>query len=88
MPNPYPTIATNLTAQSVDVLAAFTNAQAELGAQGCADATFLEIGYLAGKIVRLWDGAQINSLTPGEQWNFYPQLGGLFNLAMNNKLYP
>lgn len=88
MPNPYPTIATNLTSQSVDVLAAFTDAQIELNSQGCADTYFLEIALAGGKIVRIWDGNQVNSLTSAEQWQLYPQLGGLFNLAMRNKLYP
>ena len=88
MPNPYPTIATNLTAQSVDVLAAFTNAQVELNTQGAPDTQFLEIALSGGKILRLWDGVQVNGLTPAEQLQLYPQLGGLFNLAMRKLLYP
>ena len=88
MANPYPTIATELTSQSVDVLLAFTQASAELNAQGCPDTYFLEIGLAGGKIVRLWDGVQVNSLSSAEQWRLYPQLGGLFNLAMRNLLYP
>lgn len=79
--------ATALTSQSVFVLSAFTDASAELNAQGCADTYFLEIAFQGGKIVRNWDGSQVNSLSTEEQWRLYPQLSGLFNLAMNNLLY-
>ena len=88
MANPYPLMAVNLTSQSVDVLAAFTDARVELNSQGAPDAYFLEIGYVSGKILRLWDGNQVSALTRAEQWQLYPQLGGLFNLAMRNLLYP
>lgn len=86
--NPYVTAAADLIAQSVDVLVAFTDATAELNAQGCGDTYFLEIAFQGGKIIRLWDGTQVNSLPQREQWRLYPQLQGLFNLAMRNLLYP
>lgn len=87
-PNPYVTAAADLTAQSVDVLAAFANAVIELNAQGCGDTFFLEIAFQAGKIIREWDGSVVAGLSQAEQWRLYPQLQGLFNLAMRNKLYP
>lgn len=87
MPN-YATIASDLTAESTDILAAFTDARIELNTQGAPNAIFLEIGYISGKILRMWDGDQVVSLSNAEQLRLYPQLGGLFNLAMRNLLYP
>lgn len=85
--NPFPTIATDLTIESGDVLAAFTNATIELNAQSATDTFFLEICYSGGKILRTYDGQQINGLPADEQLRLYPQLFGLFNLAMKNVLY-
>ena len=87
MPN-YSTIATDLTAQSVDILDAFGDAQTELQSQSAPETYFLEIGFIGGKIQRVWDGQQITSLSSAEQLRLYPQLGGLFNLAIRNLLYP
>ena len=86
--NPYVTAAANLTAQSVDVLAAFADATAELNAQGAPETFFLDICFSGGKILRNFDFNQVNGLSSAEQWRLYQQLGGLFNLAMRNKLYP
>lgn len=86
--NPYSTIASNLITEYNDVSAAFSNAQTELGTQGAPETFFLEISYSGGKIVRNWDGIQVNTLSLAEQWRLYPQLGGLFNLAMRKLLYP
>lgn len=87
MPN-YSTLTAELTAQSVDILAAFGDAQTELQSQAAPETYFLEIGYIGGKIQRVWDGQQITSLSAREQLRLYPQLGGLFNLAIRNLLYP
>lgn len=87
MPN-YSTITTELTAQSVDILAAFAAAQTELQTQAAPETYFLEIGFIAGKVQRIWDGTQVSSLPAAEQLRLYPQLGGLFNLAIRNLLYP
>lgn len=86
--NPYQIAAIDLTAESNLILVAFTDAQAELNSQGAPEAVFLEIGYVGGKIIRNWDNAQVNSLSAAEQFRLYPQLGGLFNLAMRKLLYP
>ena len=89
MPNPYPTIATNLTTESTDILAAFTDAATELASQGAPQTLFLEIEWTgATRIVRIFDGVNVAALSQAEQLRLYPQLGGLFNLAMRNLLYP
>jgi hypothetical protein len=87
MPN-YSTIASDLTAESVDILAAFTAAQIELATQGAPVTYFLEIYWDTGRIKRIFDDARVDSLPAAEQLRLYPQLGGLFNLAMRNLLYP
>ena len=87
MPN-YATIAADLTAESVDILAAWNDARAELITQGAPETYFLEIYFDTSRIKRTFDGAAVNSLSQAEQLRLYPQLGGLFNLAMRNLLYP
>jgi hypothetical protein len=87
MPN-YATIASDLTSESVDILAAFTDAQAELGTKGAPDTYFLEINFSSSRVRRNLDNARVDGLSQAEQLRLYPQLGGLFNLAMRNLLYP
>jgi hypothetical protein len=87
MPN-YSTIASDLTAESVDILAAFAAARAELNTQGAPVTYFLELDYDGSRIRRTFDGAAVPDLSSAEQLRLYPQLGGLFNLAMRNLLYP
>lgn len=86
--NPYTIAAADLITESSDVLSAFSFAESELSAQGCPETYFLEINYSGGKINRIWDGNQVSGLSQAEQWRLYQQLGGLFNLAMRNKIYP
>jgi len=88
--NPYPTIATNLTVEEADIAVSWGYAAAELVSQAAPDTIFLEIKFSvgAGAILREFDGVAINTLALSEQLRLYPQLGGLFNLAMRNKLYP
>ena len=87
MPN-YSTIASDLTAESVDILAAWSAAQTELVTQGAPVTYFLEIYWDSARIKRIFDDARVNTLPAAEQLRLYPQLGGLFNLAMRNLLYP
>jgi hypothetical protein len=87
MPN-YTTIAADLTAESVDIAAAWGDAQSELATQGAPVTYFLEIYWDTGRIKRIFDDARMTSLPAAEQLRLYPQLGGLFNLAMRNLLYP
>jgi hypothetical protein len=87
MPN-YSTIATDLTAESVDILAAFAAAQSELTTQGAPVTYFLEIYFDTSRIKRVFDDARVSTLPASEQLRLYSQLGGLFNLAMRNLLYP
>lgn len=87
MPN-YATIAGQLTAESVDIFAAWGDARSELVTQGAPDTYFLEINFSGGRIKRTFDDIQVDSLPLSEQYRLYPQLGGLFNLAMRNLLYP
>jgi len=86
--NPYPTIATNLTTEESNITSAWGFAETELTSQGAPQTGFLEITWTTTNIVRAFDGAQVSTLAQSEQLRLYPQLGGLFNLAMRNLLYP
>lgn len=88
MPNPYSTIATNLNAEQTVILAAFNNAETELNSNGAPSTIFLELYWDGTKIARVFDGAQVSALAASEQYRLYPQLGGLFNAAMRELLYP
>lgn len=85
---PYTDYATDLTAQALQITGGWSDAQSVLSSNGAPDTIFLEIGFVAGKIVRMWDGAQLTALNPNEQERLFPQLAGLFKLAMNNALLP
>jgi hypothetical protein len=86
--NPYPTIATNLTTEESNIIASWGFAETELQSQGAPATEFLEIRWDGGSsIVRVFDGSAVSSLLQSEQLRLYPQLGGLFNLAMRNLLY-
>ncbi|NCX93081.1 MAG: hypothetical protein EBX40_00175 [Gammaproteobacteria bacterium] len=86
--NPYPTIVTDLNQEAADILAAFTNAEASLTSSIAPYTQFLELEWTTTRINRIWDGSQVSSLSFAEQYRLYQQLGGLFNLAMRNLLYP
>lgn len=87
--NPYSTIATNLIAEEADIIASWGNAETELISQVAPATSFLEIQWDGGsRIIRIFDSVQVSSLAQSEQLRLYPQLGGLFNLAMRNLLYP
>ena len=70
------------------IVNAFNQAQNELASFGCDYTAFLEIYYDGSQIQRIWDGAQVQSLPERERLRLFPQLNGLFKLAMNNRLYP
>lgn len=70
------------------VVNAFDNAATTLNAYGCDQTAFLELYFDGTKIVRIWDSTNVSSLPERERLRLYPQLNGLFKLAMNNKLYP
>lgn len=86
--NEFQNYTTDLQAQANLILAAFTNAQAELASQSAPNTVFLEIAYNSGKIIRLYDNAQVITLPDSEQARLYPQLKGLFKLAINAVLLP
>jgi hypothetical protein len=87
--NPYTQIATNLTTEESNILASWGFAEAELASQSAPATAFLEIQWDGTTAIsRVFDNAQISTLAQSEQLRLYPQLGGLFNLAMRNKLYP
>jgi hypothetical protein len=88
MSTPYPVIVAELVAEQAEVLSAFNNAQTELNSQGAPVTAFLEIYFDGSAILRLFDNTPVTGLTPSEQLRLYPQLGGLFNLAMRASLYP
>lgn len=85
---PYTGYVTDLTAQALQIVGGWGDAQTVLGANSAPDTAFLEIGYQGGKIVRLWDGIQVTSLPASEQERLFPQLAGLFKLAINSVLLP
>lgn len=70
------------------VVNAFQQAQDEMNAFGCDPCAFLELRYVENQIIRIWDGAVVQSLTERERLRLFPQLDGLFKLGINNKLYP
>ena len=70
------------------VVNAFNQAQNELTSFGCDNVAFLEIKFDGSQIVRIWDSTIVQSLPERERLRLFPQLNGLFKLAMNNKLYP
>lgn len=86
--NPYPTIATNLTTEESNITSAWGSAETELAAQIAPATPFLEIQWDGSAITRIFDSVQVSTLAQSEQLRLYPQLGGLFNLAMRNLLYP
>jgi hypothetical protein len=91
MPNPYrDTYRPELiTIHDTYVVNAFQQAQDELAAYSCDATSFLEIYYDGGaSIKRIWDGQDVQSLSERERLRLFPQLNGLFKLAMNNRLYP
>lgn len=85
---PYTGYVTDLTAQATQIAGGWADAQAVLGANSAPDTAFLEIGYQGGKIVRLWDQQEMTILPASERERLFPQLAGLFKLAMNNVLLP
>jgi hypothetical protein len=86
--NPYPQIATNLTTEESNIIASWGFAENELNSQTAPATCFLEIQWDGAAIIRIFDGSAVSSLSQAEQLRLYPQLGGLFNLAMRNLLYP
>jgi hypothetical protein len=88
--NPYPTIYGDLFQQSLDILAAFTNAGNELQTAGVTIVVlYLEIYYDgSGVIRRRFDDERISTLSNIEQLRLFPQLGGLFIEASKVILYP
>jgi hypothetical protein len=70
------------------VVNAFQQAGDAMNEQGCDQTAFLELRYIEGQIRRIWDDAFVQSLPERERLRLFPQLNGLFKLAMNNRFYP
>jgi len=70
------------------VVNAFQQAQEQLNDLSCAPTAFLEIYYEGGRIRRIWDNLEVQSLSQRERLRLFPQLNGLFKLAVNNLIYP
>jgi hypothetical protein len=71
------------------VVNAFDQAGAVMNETGCDPTAFLEIKYDGGgNVRRIWDDQRVNDLSERERLRLFPQLNGLFKLAVNNKLYP
>jgi len=78
-----------ITIHDTYVVNAFQQAQDELLNFGCDPVAFLEIKYDGGgRIRRIWDDQEVQTLTERERLRLFPQLNGLFKLAFNNRLYP
>lgn len=88
--NPFPSIYDKQEQLSFDILAAFTNAGAELQTAGVTVVVqYLEIYYDGGgNIRRRYDDTRVNVLPSLEQLRLYPQLNGLFIEAAKTTLYP
>jgi hypothetical protein len=87
--NPYPQLNIDLNQQSLDVLAAFSNAAAELQAFSAQQTQWLELEYDgSGTISRSYDGTDVTSLSNLEQLRLFQQLNGLFIEAMKTIYYP
>jgi len=80
---------TNLGTESSNILAAFQDAEQELSNISAPSTGFLEIYYdsSSGEVKRFWDNSVISSLTGEEQYYYFQQLNGLFNLAVRATLY-
>jgi hypothetical protein len=90
MLNPYQDIYKPelITIHDTYVVNAFQQAQDDLVNFGCDPAAFLEIKFDGSKIRRIWDDQEVQTLSERERLRLFPQLNGLFKLAINNKLYP
>jgi hypothetical protein len=78
-----------VTIHDTYVVNAFQQAQDELNNLSCDPTAFLEIKYDGGgNIRRIWDDQIVQSLSERERLRLFPQLNGLFKLAINNRLYP
>lgn len=88
MPNPYNIITGDLNAEQAVILAAFNNAETELQSNSAPSTIFLELYWNGSTIVRVFDNSQVSTLADSEQLRLYQQLGGLFNAAMRELLYP
>lgn len=86
--DPYPSMFATLDQESLDILAAFANAEAALSSNSGAAVSFLELTYSAGVISRSFDSSAVTSLSDAEQLRLFPQLAGLFNLSIRTALYP
>lgn len=86
--NPYPQLTVKINQQSLDVLAAFSNAAAELLAFSAGQTQWLELEYSSGLITRTYDNAPVTSLSNLEQLRLFQQLNGLFIEAMKTVYYP
>jgi hypothetical protein len=88
--DPFPTLYDDLEQQSLDILAAFTNAGNKLATQGVTTVVFYgEIYYDGGGLIRRrYDDTRVNALPSLEQLRLFTQLNGLFKAASNTLLYP
>ena len=78
-----------VTIHDTYVVNAFDQAGSVMNDTGCDLTAFLEIWYDGGgNVRRIWDDAIVQSLSERERLRLFPQLNGLFKLAVNNILYP
>jgi hypothetical protein len=86
--NEFIAISANLTTEETTILDSWGDAESQLSTSSAPSTAFLEIQWDGSRITRVFDGVQVSSLGRSEQLRLYPQLGGLFNLAIRNLLYP
>lgn len=86
--NPFPDLYTTLQGQADQVDLNWTDAELQLGGAGAPDTTFLDLAWSGGKIIRIYDGQQVSTLTEAQKAVLHPHLYGLFKKAINAALLP
>lgn len=89
---PIPTFTDNqytiLNARKTRVDTFFSDLESTFSTIGAPTTYHLDIGWNGSKVIRISDGAQIQTLSLADRLKYYNQGLGLMKLAMNNQLYP
>ena len=70
------------------ITAAWSQAETELQNLGAPASYFLEMYWDGSKIKRIFDDTQVSTLPLKDQLHLYPQLNGLYALAVRNYYFP
>lgn len=85
---PYTQWASDLVNQETQIEDGWADAETVLASNSAPDTAFLELGWQGGKIIWLYNNAQVSTLAPSDRERLFPQLAGLFKMAINNALLP